>query len=255
MKTLAIMSIVLAAGSSGASAFEFRCRFVERVGNTDIVLPGNEIDASNNIARRIRIQFGVFDDAAGPAPAGGYVGWLAGTLSVSGPANNSDETRTPGRLSPFNFGPGVNANGNPPLPGGDPFTMLTEIDNTLGTQTTVWPVGAPEPNPPVVRGLNTYVSTYEFTINPRDFSREYYAVTLAGNVVAATEWRGGNGVPPSDSDGDGIFDTPGSFTWSPFPTTLRPITATLNVLGGVPAPAAGPLLGGLVLFAARRRRQ
>ncbi|MGE3107454.1 MAG: hypothetical protein AB7G11_00615 [Phycisphaerales bacterium] len=57
--------------SASCQAWEVRCRFIERVGNVNVVLPGNMIDASNGAARSIRVQFGVFDDADGPAPAGG----------------------------------------------------------------------------------------------------------------------------------------------------------------------------------------
>src|SRR6185369_11508813 len=116
----------------------------ERVGTTDTVLAGNVIDASDRLPHRIRIQFGVFDDGEGAAPAGGYIGWNVGSISVSGTPENSQERRTPGRLSPFNFAASVTANGVPlpsggtaDLPGTD-WQMLTQIDATLGTQSPPW---------------------------------------------------------------------------------------------------------------------
>ncbi|MGE3109500.1 MAG: hypothetical protein AB7G11_16165 [Phycisphaerales bacterium] len=260
MKKLALFGILAVAGAAGsAEAFEFRCRFVERVGNTDVVLAGNTIDATNGLARRIRIQFGVFDDAAGAAPAGGFVGWNVGTLAVSGAASNSDETRTPGRLAPFNFGPGPNANGNPPLPGGDPFTMLTEIDNTLGTQSPIWVCDANGNAPPqpaaLVRGLNTFVSTFEFTINPADMGASSYTVTAGGNLIGATEWRTvGNPTPPDCGDpADPADDVPGAVTYAPFPTTPQAFNCVLNV-EIIPGPGSAALLGLGGLLAARRRR-
>ena len=139
MNKLALVGLLSVAGvASSASAYEIRCRFVERVGSVDVPLQSNVIDATDHGVHNIRIQFGVFDDADGPAPDGGFVGWNVGTMTVSGSANNSDERRNSGRLSPWNFAAGPNSNGNPPLPGGDPFQMLTEIDATLGTQSRPW---------------------------------------------------------------------------------------------------------------------
>lgn len=135
---LAIVPAVIGAAAFPAWGWEFRCRFIERVGNINVELPGNTIDAGNGAPRNIRVQFGVFDDAESPAPAGGFVGCNIGSLAVDGSEDNSDERRNPGRLSPFTFAASPDANGNPPLPDGDPFTMLTEIDATLGTQSPVW---------------------------------------------------------------------------------------------------------------------
>src|SRR5262245_3349271 len=127
--------------ASPAHAWEFRCRFVERIGTTDTPLPGNFLDATSDAPRRVRIQCGVFDTAESEAPHVGFVGWNVGTISVGGLEGSSDERRAPGRLSPFNFANQPNSNGNPPLPSGDPFTTLTEIDATLGTQSPVWMCG------------------------------------------------------------------------------------------------------------------
>ncbi len=266
MKTLWLVGLFVVVGTaaSTARAFEFRARFIERVGNENVILPGNTIDASNGLARRIRIQFGVFDDAAGAAPAGGFVGWNVGSLAVSGALANSAETRTPGRLSPFTFAPQQNANGNPPLasPGGDPFTMLTEIDNTLGTQTTLWRADQPLPDPAVVRGFNDFVSIFEFTIDPADTGggAADYTITLGGNVIGASEWRMvGTPTAPGDDDGPpcdfppACEDPPGSATWAPNPTPPQGISAVLNVVV-VPSPPAAVVVGGMVLFGLRRRR-
>jgi len=258
-KLHAVLAVAMVAGAATtADAFEIRTRFVERVGNADLVLSSNLIDISTPGARRVRVQYGVFDNQNGAAPAGGFVGWNVGSLQVSGPGNLASETRTPGRLSPFNFASGPNSNGNPPLPGGDPFNMLTEIDATLGTQSPIWQcnaAGVALPQPPaVIRGHNTFVSVFEFTIDP--VSPGAYTITTGGNLIAATEWRTvGTPTPPDCGDpADPADDVPGAVTYAPFPTTPQAFTGVLNVQIFVPAPGAGALLGlgGLVL--ARRRR-
>jgi len=255
VKKLALFGILAVAGAaSSANAWHFEVRFVERVGSTDTVIAGNTIDASvNRGVRNIRIQFGVFDDADGAAPAGGYVGWNVGTLAVSGAADNSDERRNSGRISPFNFAGGANSNGNPPAPAGDPFSMLSEIDATLGTQSPFWGFNAdgmalPQPNA-AVRGINSFVSVYAFSIDPRDdASAAGYTVTAGGNLIAATEWRAiGTPTPPDEET-----QTPGSVTYAPFPTTPQAFSAVLNVL--IPGPGSAALLGLGGLLAARRRR-
>ncbi len=252
MKVRSLIALALVAGATAsAGAYEIRVRFVEQVGlgaGAFVVLPGNTIDCSDGLARRIRVQFGVFDDANGAAPLGGYVGWNVGSLTVSGPSGNSAETRTPGRVNPFTFAPGGNG-----VPAADPFDAITGVDNTLGTQSTAWPVGAGAPNPALVRGRNVFVSTYEFTVNPIDVGGSNYSVTLGGNVIAATEWRFvGTPTPPSDSDEDGVDDTAGSATYAPFPTAPSAISGVLNVI--VPGPGSVALLGLGGLLAARRRR-
>lgn len=259
MKKLALFGILAVAGAaSSADAFEFRCRFVERIGNMDVPLVDNRIEVVPGVTRNIRIQFGVFDNAAGAAPAGGYVGWNVGTLAVSGAASNSDERRNNGRISPFNFGPGANANGNPPLPGGDPFTMLSEIDNTLGTQSPVWvcgPGGVIPPQPAAaVRGLNTYVSTFAFSVTANSATSENYTVTAGGNLIAAAMWNtvGNPSAPDCGDPDDPSDDVPGAVTYAPVPLTPQAFTCVLNVI--VPGPGSAALLGLGGLLAARRRR-
>jgi len=260
VKKLALFGILAVAGAaSSANAYEFRCRFVERVGSTDVVLDNNTIDASNANVRNIRIQFGVFDDAAGVAPAGGYVGWNVGTIAVSGAVNNSDERRNNGRISPFNFAAGPNSNGNAPLPAGDPFTMLTEIDNTLGTQSPSWVCNADGTIPPqpaaLVRGRNTFVSTFAFSIDPTSTSSTSYTVTIGGNTIGADSWLpvGNPSAPDCGDPADPLDDVPGAVTYAPFPTAPRAISCVLNVQI-IPAPGAAALLGLGGLLAARRRR-
>lgn len=228
------------------------------MGNVDVELPGNIIEPFFGQVRTVRLQFGVFDDAAGEAPAGGFVGWNVGTLAVSGSTSNSDERRTPGRLSPFNFSAGPNANGQPPLPGGDPFTQLTEIDATLGTQSPSWVCGPggiiPDPAPgAVVRGRNTFVSVYSFSIQRFQISSSY-AVTASGNLIGATSWLTvGNPTPPDCGDpADPADDVPGSVTYAPFPTAPQAFTCVLSVI--IPAPGGFAVIGLGGLLAARRRR-
>jgi len=262
MKVRSLLALALVAGAaSSASALTFECRFVEQTGSAAgafTVLPNNTIDASNGNPRRIRLQFRVVDDAQGAAPAGGFVGQNVGTLTVSGATNNSDERRTPGRISPFNFAGGVNSNGNPPLPGGDPFTMLTDIDNTLGTQAFAWNCdarGNPPPQPqPVSRGRNTFVSVYEFTIDPNLPGASSYTVTAGGNLIAATSWNtvGTPTMPDCGDPSDPSDDVGGSVTYAPFPTNPVAYSCVLQV--NVPAPGAAALLGLGGLLVARRRR-
>lgn len=254
MKKLALFGILAVAGAATcANAFEFQCRWVERVGNVDTVIGGSgaTIDATDGAPRRIRLQFGVFDDGQGAAPAGGFIGWNVGTLAISGPAANSDDTRTPGRLVPFNFANGVGANGNPPLPGGDPFTNLTDIDATLGTQSPFWGFdgeGNPLPQPqPVIRGLRGWTSVYEITIDPATGGSNY-TVTAGGNLVAADAWLVVGSANPPDPDSG----TPGSVTYAPSTTAPVAFDCVLNVM--VPAPGAAALLGLGGLVALRRRR-
>ena len=259
MKKLALFGILAVAGAAtSANAFEFRCRFVERVGTTDVVLANNTISSDGTI-RNIRVQFGVFDDAAGVAPAGGYVGWNVGTIAVSGPVDNSDERRNPGRLSPFNFAAGPNSNGNAPLPAGDPFTMLTEIDNTLGTQSPTWVCNADGTIPPqpaaTVRGRNTFISTFAFSIDPSSPGFAAYTVTIGGNCIGADSWLpvGNPSAPDCGDPSDPADDVAGAVTYAPFPTAPRAISCVLNVVP-IPAPGAAALLGLGGLLAARRRR-
>lgn len=267
MKKLALFGILAVAGvATSANAYEFRVRFVERVGNTDIVIPDNTLDISDGTARRIRIQFGVFDDADGAAPAGGFVGWNVGTVEISGDPGNSADRRTNGRLAPFNFATGMFSNGNP-APAGGPsmgdaegtdFQGWTDIDATLGTQAPFWgctPAPGEEPLPQpnaTVRGLNTFVSVFELTTDPID-GAEAYSITFGGNLIAATEWRVvGNPLPPDCGDPDDPSDNvPGTIVYAPFPTAPVAFTATLNL---VPAPGAAALLGLGGLVALRRRR-
>lgn len=263
MKTpcCAVIFATLAGTATSADAFEFRCRFVERVGNVDVPIPQHGVDGSFGLARRIRLQFGVFDDAAGPAPSGGFVGWNVGTLSVSGATANSAETRTPGRLTPFNFASGQNANGNPPLPTGDPFTMLTEIDATLGIQSPVWTCDAqgnipPQPMP-IARGINTFVSVFEFTSDPLGVFQggTGYSITATGNMIAAVEWRTIGTISPPDCGDptDPSDDIPGAVSYAPVPIPPQAFSCTMTVFVPAPGPGAAMMIAAAASLARRRR--
>src|SRR5437762_2369318 len=97
-------ALVSAGMASPSFGYVLMARWVERTGTVDTVIPyvgGNQyLDASQGATYRLRLQFGVFDDASGPAPAGGYLGWNVGTMNIT---NGQTATRTPGRLAPFNF--------------------------------------------------------------------------------------------------------------------------------------------------------
>jgi hypothetical protein len=268
MRVRCLFGLVVAAGAAtSANALTFQCRWVERVNNVDTVIGGNgaSLDVSNGLARRIRLQFSVVDDASGPAPAGGFVGWNVGTVAVSNAAGNSEDRRTPGRLGPFNFAAQPTANGNPPPAGGvgvgdapgTDFSGWTDIDCTLGTQGPPWTcnaAGEPNPQPPaLVRGRNVFVSVWEMTTDPAAGATNY-SITAGGNLIAATEWRTvGTPLPPDCGDpADPSDDQPGAVTYAPFPTDPLAFTCVLNLV--IPAPGAAALLGLGGLLAIRRRR-
>src|SRR5262249_38067495 len=91
---------LVAATAPPCAAWEFRCRFVDGAGSVATPLANDTIDASDLQPHRIRLQFGVFDNDDGPAPAGGFIAWQ-GSITVSGTPQNSRERRTPGLLNPF----------------------------------------------------------------------------------------------------------------------------------------------------------
>lgn len=239
-----ILWVAVLAG--GANAYEFRVRFVERTGTTDTTIDGNLISIADGLPHRIRLQAGVFDDAASLAPAGGLLGWNVGTITVADSATDySHETRTPGRLAPWNFAQGPNSNGNPPVAGGDPFDVLTEIDATQGTQSPPWPSG--ERPPAVIRGRNTFVSLYEITITAAQ-KFGVYGIDFGGNLLAASEW-----IVVTESAPDPDKGTPGTVVYAPFPTDPRAFLATLKIRY-IPAPGAAIVVGLSGLAAIRRRR-
>ena len=173
MRITCLSGAVAVAGlAASASALTFECRWVERVGTSDVIIGGDGsiLDASDGLPHRIRLPFGVFDDAGGADPAGGFVGWNVGTLSVTGNAVN---TRTPGRLAPFVFANQPSANGSPAM---DPFTTLVDIDATLGTQSPFWTCdgeGNPLPVPPAtVRGLKPKTDVPEHFISPAEMQAD-----------------------------------------------------------------------------------
>jgi len=260
----------LAGAAASANALTFECRWVERVGSVDTVIggDGSSLTVAPGTSHRIRLQFRVVDDGMGPAPGGGFVGWNVGSINVSGPAANSSDRRTNGRISPFNFAAQPTANGNPAPAGGvnagdlvgTDFEHWDDIDCTLGTQSPSWtgcidtdgdgipdtPTPAPAAN---VRGRNVFVSIWEMTTTPTgDPGGSNYGITASGNLIAATEWRTvGTPQPPDCDTGEA-----GAITYAPFPTAPQAFNCLLNIL--VPAPGAAALLGLGGLLVARRRR-
>ncbi|MBC7771499.1 MAG: hypothetical protein H7210_03275 [Pyrinomonadaceae bacterium] len=214
---MALVAFVLVC--SRADAHEFRTRFVRWDGAAWLPISSGTFFGTRGVPYRIRVEVGVFDDAAGAAPAGGLVGWNAGRISTTG----GSTSRSPGRLSPFVFASSPDSNG---LPGGDPFTCLTQINATLGTQSPAWgcSAGTPLPRPTaVVRGVNTYVQLYEFTTTPGVGS---HTIAIGGNLIAATQWQAlGTPVPPDCPSG-----TPGSIIYAPVPTAPIAFTETLRIV-------------------------
>ena len=254
----ATVVVTVAGATAMCQAWEFRSRFVQRVGNTDVLI-SDPYSIPDNQPTRVRLQFGVFDDQNGAAPTGGFVGWNVGTLSITGISNplRAGARRTPGRLAPFNFA--NNGNGIPAAPAGDPFGSLTQLDVTLGIQSPLWVCdanGQAPPQPPaIVRGLNTFVSVYEITLTPLDYYL-VFNVTATGNLIAATDWRpSGTPIPPNCDDPDNPEG--GMVTYVPLPTTPQPFSTSFTfVSNGVPGPGAGGVIGATVLgMAARRRRR
>jgi hypothetical protein len=193
----------------------------------------------------------VFDDADGAAPPGGYIGWNVGTVSTTG---GGIWSRTPGRLSPFNFAQAPTSNGSPVA---DPFTDLTVIDNTLGIQTVPWgcdAAGQPlPPPPPVVRGRNMFVSTYEMTVETPN-APSTMDVTLGGRRFAVAEWRFDLGLSTLPDCNTGVA---GAAFYYPIVTSSSPppFTQAIRIQVVVPSPGAGLAVlalgcGGLI----RRRR-
>jgi hypothetical protein len=216
--------------ASSASAWEIRARWVERIGNQDVVLQNNQINF-NYFGHRVRLQLGVFDNAAGPAPAGGIYGML--DVTYNGP--HVLATRTPGRIGPF-----ANALGSNGTPATDPFQYLTNINAALDPVNVTWNCfgGLPVPIPtPTIRGLNTFVSVWEIRLQ---YTAEIWCgepqITMSGNGVAASSWAvSGTPVPPTCEP----TPIPGTVTYTA--TTLPPVpfSATLHVHvhpGGPPFP-------------------
>lgn len=230
-----------------AHAWEYRTRIVERVGNSDIVL-GDSVDFAPGSTHRLRFQSGVFDDANGPAPAGGYNGYTQGTIQTFG---GGTWTRSPGRLAPFVFFQAPNANGNPPLPAGDPFTSLTEIDAAIAIQGFAWTCdaqGNPNPMPqPVIRGRNDFVSTYEITLTMDASPPGELRVVFGGQFTAADTWViQGNPVPPDCDSGEN-----GSVVYfCPLNSDRPTLSRELRI---IPAPASALSLLLLAPLARRRR--
>ena len=129
------------------------------------------------------------------------------------------------------------------------------VDASIGSQSPEWvcdAAGNPMPQPlAVVRGLNTFVSLYEFTIDPAP-GAVAYEVAASGNLVAATQWLTVGSPTPTDCS-DPTNPMPGSITYAPFPTAPETFECALMV-NCVPSPGAGMLAAAGALLAGRRRR-
>lgn len=247
-RSLFLGQVLALAGTT--SAYQFRTRFVEQYGphpSDYNSLPGNEADFTDGAPRSIRIQFGLFDDAGGPSPQGGFVGWRLGSITVNAPASYADVTRTDGpngapRVHPFDSVPG--GDGQPP---DDPFILINGIDNTADPQTLTWTFGQPQPEP-TIYGWNNWVSTYEITIDPSPVAFDF-SIDFSGELIAATDWIiDGSPIPPAGPD------EPGSVTFAPLLTPAQPFSASLFVLPNCPAPSAACLFLLPVLSIRRNRR-
>jgi hypothetical protein len=242
--------LVVAASASVSHAFESRVRFARRIGTVDVPINGNEVytQVPPGGTIRLRLQFGVFDDATSPAPAGGVLGWNVGNMTAMGGfVSPMPVSRTPGRLAPFNFSQSPRANG---FPATDPFAFITEIDNTLGTQAPPWPAGGDPDNPPLPRifGLNSFVSVYEISLRVPEFSfKEERYIRVFGNALASSEWRTvGTPIPPTP-------DENGQIVYAPVPLPPMPFDFQLRVFNeAVPSPGSASLLA-LLAFSRRRR--
>ena len=230
-----------------AQAYRVECRWAERVGFSTLPLGGDGATVTWAIgsSHRVRIQFGVFDDAQGPAPAGGLLAWNFGTLSTTSGIN----TRTPGRLVPFTFTP-PNGNG---LPLSDSFTVLTGIDAAHGEHEVPWvcmPDGQVPPVPPAnIVGLNVFVSVYEFTTVVNSSNH----VVAAGQLIVGQQWFMGANLPPDCGDpADPSDDVPGFAMY--VPNRVSPSTQFSCSLDIVPAPGLAVIVGGGFLVMPRRRR-
>jgi hypothetical protein len=262
MFKFAVASTLCICGMAASTeAFEFRCRFVERIGFQDIWHPEGSntdlVDASAGGPHRVRMQFGVFDDATGPAPAGGLLGWTAGSIRVEHGGELGIHTRNPGRLPLFSSPSDPGANGNPPLPGGDPFMFLTDIDAELGSQTRTWEcdgAGQPLPLPtPIIRGRNTFVSVFEFWIDAH-LAPLHYFISMSGTGVAAAGWDTvGTPTPPDCSNPNNPIA--GQVVYAPVMAAMTGDLSRQLIVYRGPTPGAGVILGlGGAIFGVRRRQ-
>jgi hypothetical protein len=251
-----LQTLVTAAGAVGVIAAGatagIECRWVEDVGGKEVPLdkPHPVLDISDGRARQIRLQFGVFDDDNGPAPEGGFLGWNMGLLEASGGINR----RSPGRLEPFTSATSPLANGNPPLPDGDPFRRLTDIDATIGVQTPFWGFdgdGNPLPLPgPVIYGRNEFISVFAITVQADPANGESYSLVASGQLLSATGWSIiGTPTPPNPDTGE-----PGFVAYSPMQAPpVEEMDCRLELF--VPGPGSAAVLLGAGVGLARRQRR
>ncbi|MBC7773630.1 MAG: hypothetical protein H7210_14135, partial [Pyrinomonadaceae bacterium] len=221
-----------AAFVSVAQAYTFEYRIVERIGNTDHVLPSNDIHVRPGSARRLRIQFRVVPDGPEDATAG-FLAWNVGTITTTG-GINSRTAQPPnpnprGRLAPFFSAGQATAEGAPLV---DPFTEISAIDVALIIRTLPWlcgPDGLPLPQPAVPEpyGRGEFVSVFEITSIATPAT---YTITFAGNLIAGRDYRTIVCNPPECGDpqtpGD---DMPSSCDYAPRPYPPQPFSLQLTI--------------------------
>lgn len=241
-------SIMCSMATAPASAYYYGVRFVERVGGSDLIL-GDSVTFLAGSTHRLRVQFGLFDDAAGPAPADGFVGWNSGSFD----ANFGSWARTPGRLDPFTFSQSPYSNG---VPQTDPFTHLEQIDNVIGSQALLWncgPDGMPlPPPPPVIYGHNDYVSTFEATVTiPSDLEGPFQ-VAIGGNLIGLREWHYDPrlSAAPNCETGE-----PGYAFYIPLTLPAHEFTYIMQVNVIVPGPGTAACILAAIARSTRRARR
>lgn len=104
----------------------------------------------------------------------------------------------------------------------------------------------PGPIPtPIIRGLNSFVSVYSFSIQVNN-SGTHYSIAATGNLIAAENWLlVGTPNPPECPDASTV-------TYAPFPTVPESFSCVLFVNTPHPGSAAIVLMG--VASGVMRRR-
>lgn len=257
---LVVTALTAASVTSTAQAFVVDCRWTYNLSTSGAFTPMplgglQNHDPSANPFVRLRLEFQV----SGAGADGGFIGWNVGTLLAEGDCCESLARTEFPRRAPFNFLPNGNGASNPPMEPVPCGATIMGIDATQGFQTPIWecaPDGTPLPMPlPAIRGLSSFVSVYEVTLNLRA-GVGTATVTAGGNALAASQWFTiGEPTPPDCGDPlDPLDDVPGSVVYAP--TTPPPMAFTcIAQINCIPTPGGAAMLavgGGLVM---RRRRR
>ncbi|MBC7773629.1 MAG: hypothetical protein H7210_14130 [Pyrinomonadaceae bacterium] len=225
----ALCSVALVASLSQAHTIEYR--IVERIGNTDHVLPSNTIRVRPGSAHRFRVQCRVIPSGPSDVRAG-ILGWNTGTIVTTGGINTrtgqSPNPSPRGRIPPFTFAQGPGSEGFPAI---DPFTSLDLIDAVVGIRTAEWvcggdglPTSQPEPAP---YGRGDFVSTYEFTSVATPAT---YTITIAGQMIAGSHYLPVNCSPPDCGDpGTPDDDVTTNCIFGVIATTPEPFSMQLTI--------------------------